>query len=52
MFQYHYAYLIYICVRIHLQTKLNTFYAGMALSGCVIREPCHSFREITWKIKI
>lgn len=47
MFQYHLAHLIYICVRIHLQTKLSTFYAGMTQSGHVIREPCHSFREFT-----
>lgn len=52
MFQYHHAHLIYICVCIHLQTKLNTFYADMALSNRVIREPRHSFREFTSKDKI
>lgn len=52
MFQYHHVHLIYICACIHLQTKLNTIYAGMALFDSVIREPHHSFRELAFKNNI
>lgn len=52
MFQYHHVHLIYIYAHIHLQTKLNTFYADTSISQCVIREPRHSFREIDKRFSI